>query len=105
MPMPPYPIYCCQKGCGKPAEFKIAALWSDGATNELKTYALSCGECLAMIFRQSRAKDAACRRAPGETLGAPGIYALQRGVRDIEISRRPEIEQQLIAQEQENQQP
>ena len=39
MPMPPYPIYCYRKGCGKPAEFKIAGRWSDGATNELKTYA------------------------------------------------------------------
>ena len=98
MPMPPYPIYCYRKGCGKPAEFKIAARWSDGATNELKTYALSCSECLADFFHQSRAKDAACRRAPGEKLEAPGIYAMQRGVRDIEFSRRPELEQQLISQ-------
>ncbi len=71
MPMPPYPIYCYQKGCGKPAEFKIAALWSDGVTHELKTYALTCGECLPEFFRQSRTKNADYRRAPGETLGCP----------------------------------
>jgi hypothetical protein len=100
MPMPPYPIYCYQKGCGKPAEYKIASRWSDGATHELKTYALCCSECLPAFFHQSRVKNAACRRAPGETLGAPEIYALQRGVRDLEISRRPELEQQLISQDQ-----
>jgi hypothetical protein len=100
MPMPPYPIYCSQKGCGKSAEYKIASRWSDGATTELKTYALCCRECLPEYFRQSRVKNAACRRAPGEMLGAPEIYALQRGVRDLEISRRTDLEKQLIAQEQ-----
>lgn len=100
MPMPPYPIYCDQKGCGKPAEYKIASRWSDGATTELKTYGLSCRDCLPAIFRQSRVKNSVCRRAPGETLGTPEIYALQRGVRDLEIIRRTELEQQLISQDQ-----
>jgi hypothetical protein len=31
----------------------------------------------------------------GETLEAPGIYSLQRGIRDVEISRQPELEEQL----------
>jgi hypothetical protein len=97
MPMPPYQVYCYRKGCGKPALYKIAARWSDGVTHELKTYSLSCSECLADLFRQSRVKYDACRRAPGESLEAPGIYSLQRGVRDVEISRQPELEQQLTA--------
>ena len=97
MPMPPYPIHCYSRDCGKLAVHKIAARWSDGVTQELKTYALSCEECLPSWFRRSREKQAACRLAPGETLEAPGIYTLQRGRRDVEIARLGDLEQQLLS--------
>jgi hypothetical protein len=92
MPMPPYPIYCYRPGCGEPAIYKIAARWSDGVTQELKTYALSCGECLPELFCRSRQEQAACRLAPGETLDTPGIYTLQRGRRDTQITRLLDLE-------------
>jgi len=93
--MPPYHVCCHTPGCGRPAAYKIAARWSDGVTDELKTYALSCEECLAEGFRASRAKQAACRLAPGETLEPPGIYELSRGQRDQQLVRRPELEERL----------
>lgn len=96
MPMPPYPIICYSKDCKQPALYKVAARWSDGITQELKTYALSCADCLPGFFKQSREKQAACRRVPGEILDPPGIYSLSRGRRDLEIERLPELEQQLI---------
>ena len=74
-----YTILCTQQNCARPAVYKIAARWSDGITQELKTYALSCPDCLPELFGQSRVKQSACRLAPGETLEAPGIYALARG--------------------------
>src|SRR5579885_3072268 len=95
MPMPPYPVLCYRPGCGRPAVYKIAARWSDGITQELKTYALSCPECLAEWFRHSRQRQAACRKAPGETLEAPGIYELHRGRRDQQLIRRDDLEKQL----------
>jgi hypothetical protein len=95
MPMPPYPVLCYRQGCGRPAVYKIAARWSDGITQELKTYALSCPECLAGWFRHSRQRQAACRKAPGETLEAPGIYELHRGRRDQQLVRRDDLEEQL----------
>jgi len=95
MPMPPYSVLCYGDGCGRPAVYKIAARWSDGITQELKTYALSCEECLPDQFRRSREKQAACRLARGETLEPPGIYLLQRGERDRQLHRLPELEQQL----------
>jgi hypothetical protein len=95
MPMPPYPLTCYTKNCGKPAVYKIAARWSDGITAELKTYALSCPNCLASWFRTSRTKQAACRRARGEALEPPGIYDLERGKRDRALQRRTDLEQQL----------
>jgi hypothetical protein len=97
MPMPPYPLYCYNRDCGQLARYKIAARWSDGVTGELKTYALSCPDCLAASFRRSREKQAACRLAPGETLEPPGIFDLARGKRDRELHRLPELEQQLLS--------
>jgi hypothetical protein len=93
--MPPYPITCYTKGCGKPAVYKIAARWSDSITEELKTYALSCPDCLAAWFNTSRTKQAACRRASGEILEPPGIFDMERGQRDRALHRRPDLEQQL----------
>jgi hypothetical protein len=93
--MPPYPINCYH--CNRPAAYKIAALWSDGITRELKTYGLTCENCLAALFGQSLKRQAACRRAPGETLEKPGIYELTRGCRDRELTRRTELEERLTA--------
>jgi hypothetical protein len=95
MPMPPYPLYCYTRGCPHLAEYKIAARWSDGVTAELKTYALSCAQCLAEWYRRSRDKQAACRKAPSEILEPPGIYELQPGKRDRQLRRLPELEHQL----------
>src|SRR5262245_16195569 len=94
-----YPVLCYRPGCGRPAVYKIAASWSDGVTQELKTYALSCVECLAEQFGRSREKQAACRLTAGETLKAPGIYELHRGQRDAQLVRRGDLEEQLIRAE------
>jgi hypothetical protein len=97
MAMPPYPIPCGEPGCGRLAVYKIAARWSDGLTEELKTYALCCAECLAARFRRSLAKQAACRLAPNEILDPPGIYHLERGRRDRDLKRLTDLEEQLRA--------
>ena len=93
-----YPILCYHPGCGRPAIYKIASRWSDGVTQELKTYALSCEACLAEQFHASRQKQAACRRASGETLEPPGIYRLERGQRDHHLERLWELERGLQGQ-------
>ena len=41
MPMPPYRVPCSR--CDELAAFKIASCWSDGVTQELKTYAPGIG--------------------------------------------------------------
>ncbi len=95
MSMPSYPVYCYQPGCGQLAVYKIAARWSDGVTQELKTYGLTCADCLAKWFQRSQARRAACRLAAGEKLEAPGIYELARGSRDRQLQRREDLEIQL----------
>jgi hypothetical protein len=97
MPMPPYPVVCYTAGCGRPAEFKVAARWSDGVTGELKTYGLACEQCVAEWYRRARERQAACRVAPGETLEPPGIYRVERGRRDPHLLRLPELEVRYIA--------
>jgi len=95
MPIPPYPLICYQPGCGRPARYKIAARWSDGHTEELKTYALTCEACLPAWFRRSVTRQKACRIAAGETLETPGVYELVRGHRDRELARRLDLEAAL----------
>jgi hypothetical protein len=95
MPMPPYAVLC--SSCGKAAVYKIAARWSDGLTGELKTYALCCADCLPAAFHNSRAKQARCRTAPGETLEPPGVYELARGCRDTGLVHREDLQLELAA--------
>ena len=95
MPMPQYPVLCYTKGCGKEAKFKIAANWSDGITGELKTYTLSCPDCLSAWFQESCARQAKCRTVAGETLEPPGVYYLQRGQHDQQLRRAADIETAL----------
>lgn len=95
MPMPPYAVLCTTPGCGQKAVYKIASRWSDGLTGELKTYGLACEACLPASFRASRAKQAACRRAPGEVLEPPGLYHLARGQHDSQLPRADDVERQL----------
>jgi hypothetical protein len=92
--MSPYPVTCYGPGCGAPAVFKVAARWTDGATAELKTYALSCPGCLPALLAGAAARRAACRLAPSEALDAPGVYELSRGGRDRALTRRRDLEVQ-----------
>ena len=98
MPMPPYQIYCHSKDCKNPAQYKIAATWSDGVARELKTYGLCCADCLAKWFRRGRQSYQACKLIPGETLESPGIYLLQRGHRDQGLPRQFDLEKQVLEQ-------
>jgi hypothetical protein len=95
MKMPPYPLICYEVKCTNHAAFKVAARWSDGITDELKTYYLACPDCLPKLFARAAAKRVACRLAPGESLEAPGIYELHRGERDKTLKRRTDLEQEL----------
>jgi hypothetical protein len=98
MAMPPYLIHCQHSGCERLATFKIAARWSDGITEELKTYALCCEACLRDCFERSRHKRASCRLGAGEILETPGIYGLNSGKRDRSLERRRDLEETLSPQ-------
>jgi hypothetical protein len=92
-----YPVLCYTPNCDKRAEYKIAARWSDGVTQELKTYALCCEGCLADWFARTRDKHLQCVRANNETLDPPGIFQIVHGKRDRQLERLPEKEAALGA--------
>ena len=73
-----YAILCTRKDCARPAVYKIAARWSDGTTEELKTYALCCAECLPEAYRLSCEKQKACRTTTGEKLEAPSMPRMEQ---------------------------
>jgi hypothetical protein len=79
---------CITVGCTELAVYKVAASWSDGLTSELKTYGLACERCLKPLLEAATIKKAACRSAPGETLGEPRAFVLQHGKRDVELPER-----------------
>jgi hypothetical protein len=87
-----YKILCTHRGCSQPAEYKIAARWSDGVTSELKAYALSCRECVLEALKQSRERQMACVLATGERLEPPAVYELKAGRCDNELRRLVELE-------------
>src|SRR5476651_1684451 len=95
MPMPAYQVFCYTKDCKHPAKYKIAARWSDGVVEELKTYGLCCEECLPTWLQRGRDRQKACQLTPGEALDPPGIYLLQHGKRDQVLQRLTELEDQV----------
>ncbi|MCX7702391.1 MAG: hypothetical protein N2039_16070 [Gemmataceae bacterium] len=87
MPFRDYIIWCDRPGCPNQAVYKVAARWSDGLVDELKTYSLCCADCLDDRLILARTKQAQARLAPGETLDPPAVYRLRRGARDRELER------------------
>ena len=89
---PSYLVLCTTEGCKAPAHYKIAAVWNDGTTEELKTYGLCCENHLQAQVRRSREKQKKCRLAEGETLSPPQVFRLEPGRRDRQLTRLPDIE-------------
>jgi hypothetical protein len=90
--MAAYPILCYTRVCTADATVKIAAVWSDGLTQELKTYSLCCPNCVTLQFQQAIRRQAACRLEKGESLSVPRIYELSRGVSGASLPRRVDLE-------------
>jgi hypothetical protein len=81
---------CSAPSCKQPAVFKVAAPWSSGTSRELKNYGLACEAhrdsqlALAQLHRQG------LKVAEGETVGQVGLYKLEPGRRDVELTRLPD---------------
>ena len=82
-----YQPLCTFPGCGRPAEFKVAAPWSDGTSHELKNYGLACAQHQAEQLSRARSHREGLTLAEGESIGPVALYQLRPGVRDRELTR------------------
>ncbi len=95
MTVRPFIVRCMVDGCPVEALYKLAAEWSDGTIQELKSYGLACEQHLPTVFRLSREKRGRCRLAGGESLSEPRIFRLEPGARDRQLVRQTDLEVQL----------
>lgn len=72
-----YQVVC--QSCCAPAVYKIASRWTDDHTSELKTYALSCAECVEKNMVDALRRRNECRTDPGERIDLPEVYQLTMG--------------------------
>src|SRR5436309_2830954 len=66
--MPTTTVRCSLSECREPANYKIAAPWSDGSFSELKTYGFACSNHLGPVFRAAEERQEEYPPAPGETV-------------------------------------
>lgn len=78
---------CSAPGCSSPAKYKVAAVWTDGSSRELKNYGLACeGHRDPQLTRAKTHRDG-LKMAEGESVGPVGLYELVPGRRDAELRR------------------
>ncbi|HEU5115262.1 MAG TPA: hypothetical protein VFT74_01155 [Isosphaeraceae bacterium] len=82
-----YEPMCSAPGCERPAVFKIAAVWSDGTTRELKPYGMSCEAHRDLVLASARERQKGLRLIETESIEPVGVYQLLPGVRDSELTR------------------
>jgi hypothetical protein len=78
---------CSAPACDRPALYKIAAIWSDGTSRELKNYGLTCENHRdsQLIAAQSRLRS--LRLSDAESVGPVELYLLRSGCRDVDLPR------------------
>ncbi len=80
-------VVCSEKSCSERAQYKIAAFWSDGHFQELKTYGFACSKHLRVVFKDAQERRDGCSPTPGETLEELDIYQYEIGKRDRQLKR------------------
>lgn len=90
-----YPVHCTSPKCNQLAEYKLASRWSDGMTEELKTYGLACSTCLPEMFRQTVQRFGKITVMAEETLDPPGIFLLVKGSHDRTLARQSDLEKKI----------
>ncbi len=82
-----YTVTCSHENCSAPAEFKVAAVWSDGTFRELKTYGFACAAHREALCAQAQQRRERLRLHDDERVEAVAAFALRRGARDAQLKR------------------
>jgi hypothetical protein len=89
-------VRCSEPGCEEHAVYKIAAPWSDGRFNELKTYGFACSDHVRDVLRSAEARWLDYEPVTGEVVQEIGIYRYERGKSDRQLQRDQDIEDSLL---------
>ena len=80
-----YAPMCSEIGCNQPAVYKVAAVWSDGTSRELKNYGLACSaHAESQSARAKRHRDR-LRLQDWETVGDVRLYRFDPDRRDKDL--------------------
>lgn len=80
-----YVPMCSEIGCDRPAVYKVAAVWTDGTSRELKNYGLACSaHAEAQTARAKRHRDL-LKLEDWETVGDVRLYRFDPDRRDIDL--------------------
>ena len=80
-----YVPMCSQPGCDQPAVYKVAAVWSDGTSRELKNYGLACSaHAEPQTARAKRNRDL-LKLQDWETVGEVRLYRFDPDLLDVDL--------------------
>jgi hypothetical protein len=85
-----YQPTCSAPDCGAPAVYKVAAPWTSGTSRELKNYGLACEAHRDVQLARGQQQRQKLVLAEGETVGQVGLYRLEPGKRDMNLTRLAE---------------
>lgn len=87
-------VHCDAPDCETPAEYKIAAPWSDreGRFWELKTYGFACRKHLRDVLRSAEARWLDYEPVPGEVVDYIGVYRHIPGIKDRNLERVDDLD-------------
>ncbi len=77
---------CSAAQCREPAIYKIAAVWSDGSSRELKNYGLACAAHRDHELAHARRRHQGLARVDDESVGSIELYLLRPGCRDADLA-------------------
>lgn len=77
---------CDAVGCQSEPTYKLAASWTNGTSRELKSYGVVCPDHLTRLLVRARASRAALVVTEGEYVGEVGVYRLEPGRLDTELT-------------------
>ena len=83
------PVHCGAPGCASDAEYKVAANWSAGRFNELKTYALACESHYAQSYRDALRRRKIHPPSAEEVQGEIGVFRYTKGQADATLEKVP----------------
>ncbi|MCA1685437.1 MAG: hypothetical protein LC745_05525 [Planctomycetia bacterium] len=81
------PVPCCAPGCKSNAEYKVAASWSAGRFNELKTYGLACESHYAQTYQDALRRRKVHPPSAEESQGEIGVFRFEKGKPDSTLEK------------------